>query len=208
MYETGKKYPVIYADPCWRHEARGKNGNKRSQERHYPTMTTKDICDIGVKALAEKPSALFLWVTMPRLPDAIEVGKAWGFIYSTVAFVWIKTTKKNATANFMTTLDDPGLWHMGMGYNTRANAELCLLFKRGGSPPLLRQDIRQLVVAPVLRHSQKPDIVRQRIDQMYAGEKIELFARESVAGWDCIGNEIDGRDIRDVLPQRRAENQS
>jgi N6-adenosine-specific RNA methylase IME4 len=29
--------------------------------------------------------------------------------------------------------------------------------------------------------------------------RIELFAREQAPGWDAIGNEIDGRDIRDAL---------
>lgn len=29
--------------------------------------------------------------------------------------------------------------------------------------------------------------------------RIELFARETVKGWDCLGDEIDGEDIRDAL---------
>jgi N6-adenosine-specific RNA methylase IME4 len=28
---------------------------------------------------------------------------------------------------------------------------------------------------------------------------MELFAREKVEGWDCLGNEIDGRDIREAI---------
>ena len=31
--------------------------------------------------------------------------------------------------------------------------------------------------------------------------RIELFAREDYEGWVCLGNEIDGRDIRDSLPE-------
>ena len=30
---------------------------------------------------------------------------------------------------------------------------------------------------------------------------IELFARQQVKGWDFIGNELDSRDIRDVLKE-------
>ena len=29
--------------------------------------------------------------------------------------------------------------------------------------------------------------------------RIELFARERYEGWECIGNEIDGRDIREAI---------
>ena len=29
--------------------------------------------------------------------------------------------------------------------------------------------------------------------------RVELFARDLCDGWDSIGNEIDGRDIRDVI---------
>ena len=29
--------------------------------------------------------------------------------------------------------------------------------------------------------------------------RIELFARRRHEGWDCLGNEIDGKDIRDAI---------
>lgn len=51
-----------------------------------------------------------------------------------------------------------------------------------------------------MKHSQKPSEIRDRIVELCGDlPRIELFAREKVDGWDCIGNEIDGRDIRDVL---------
>jgi N6-adenosine-specific RNA methylase IME4 len=33
--------------------------------------------------------------------------------------------------------------------------------------------------------------------------RIELFARDLCDGWDSVGNEIDGKDIRDVIGVRR-----
>ena len=33
---------------------------------------------------------LFLWTTDAHLPQALALGEAWGFRYSTVAFVWAK----------------------------------------------------------------------------------------------------------------------
>lgn len=51
-----------------------------------------------------------------------------------------------------------------------------------------------------MKHSKKPSEIRDRIVELCGDvPRIELFAREKVDGWDCIGNEIDGRDIRDVL---------
>ena len=31
--------------------------------------------------------------------------------------------------------------------------------------------------------------------------KLELFARRHRPGWTCLGNELDGLDIRDALEQ-------
>lgn len=46
---------------------------------------------------------------------------------------------------------------------------------------------------PIGRHSSKPPIVRDKIVELLGGEnknKIELFARDMVSGWDCWGNEV------------------
>jgi len=31
--------------------------------------------------------------------------------------------------------------------------------------------------------------------------RIELFARQKTEGWDCVGNEISGKDIRQELEE-------
>ena len=49
-------------------------------------------------------------------------------------------------------------------------------------------------------HSKKPDIVRQKIVELIGDvSRIELFAREEYPGWMCLGNEIDGMDIREAI---------
>lgn len=57
-----------------------------------------------------------------------------------------------------------------------------------------------IVDTPVEEHSKKPDIVREKIVEL-AGDlpRAELFARNEYPGWVCVGNEIDGMDIRDSL---------
>lgn len=54
-------------------------------------MANEDIEALPISGLAEKDCALFLWVTFPKLYEAWNVMKAWGFKYKTVAFVWLKT---------------------------------------------------------------------------------------------------------------------
>ena len=110
--------------------------------------------------IAEDDCLLFLWATSPHLDQAIELGKAWGFEWATVAFVWDKQK-------------------VNPGFYTLSQCELCLVFKRGKIPqPRGARNIRQLVSAKRGPHSSKPEEVRNRIDKMFpAQQKIELFAR-------------------------------
>jgi site-specific DNA-methyltransferase (adenine-specific) len=113
------------------------------------------------------------------LPDAFQVMKAWGFDYKTVAFVWNKTNKKADTDFF------------GMGNWTRANAEVVLLGIKG-RPKRISASIRQMVRCPIMRHSEKPNEVRERIIQLMGDmPRVELFAREKVDGWAAWGNEVE-----------------
>lgn len=51
-----------------------------------------------------------------------------------------------------------------------------------------------------MEHSKKPDVVRERIVELCGDlPRIELFARQRYEGWDCLGDEIDGRDIREAI---------
>ena len=78
------------------------------------------------------------------LREAWGVMDAWGFTFKTVAFVWIKQCRKS-----------DGLF-TGMGYWTRANAEICLLATRG-RPKRAARDVKQVILSHVERHSQKPE---------------------------------------------------
>ena len=53
------------------------------------------------------------------------------------------------------------------------------------------RSLSQIVEAEILRHSEKPAIVRDKIVELCGDiPRIELFARQSVEGWDCWGNEV------------------
>ncbi len=173
------KYNVIYADPPWQYKTYSKKGQGRSAESHYPTMSIADIKALPVGELAAKDCALFMWTTFPCLMEAFEVLDAWGFSYKTVAFVWVKQNRKS----------DGLFW--GMGYWTRANAELCILATKG-HPKRVSPGVHQVIVSHVEEHSKKPDEARRRILQLMGDlPRIELFARQSPPGWDVWGNEVD-----------------
>jgi len=64
--------------------------------------------------------------------------------------------------------------------------------RRGRPLKLLTEAQGQVILAPRGRHSEKPAIFGQRIVELLGGDvpRIELFARQRVAGWDAWGNEV------------------
>jgi N6-adenosine-specific RNA methylase IME4 len=184
---SGFRAGAICPDFPWEFEAWSRKGKQRSAERHYETWPLERIIAFApiIGRLAAPDCGLFLWTVWSRLPDTFEVIKACGgFEYKTVGFVWVKTTK-NAK---IITLDGDGL-HDGTGYHTRANTEVCLIATRG-SPRRLAMDVHQVVIAPVGEHSEKPDEVYRRIERLYPGPHLELFARKPRDGWMTWGDEI------------------
>ena len=179
IFNTDKKYDAIYADPPWKFLTYSDKGKGRSAEKHYPTMSKEAIEQLPISKISQKNSVLFLWVTAPCFEQGLELIKAWGYTYKTVAFTWVKLNKKN------------GKLFMGMGYYTRANAEYCLLATKGKVLERKSKAVPSAVVTPIEWHSKKPDVVRERIVALFGDRpRIELFARQYADGWDCWGNEV------------------
>lgn len=183
----GKKYKIIYADPPWQYRVYSKKGQGRSAENHYHTMNIKDIMALPVDKIVDKDCILFLWITFPCLKEGIEVMERWGFKYKTCGFNWVKRNKKKNT------------YFMGLGFWTRSNSEVCLIGTKG-QPKRVSKSVSQICDARIMEHSRKPAEIRERIVEL-CGElpRIELFARDKVKGWDSLGDEIDGKDIREAL---------
>ena len=183
----GKKYKIIYADPPWQYRVYSKKGQGRSAENHYHTMNIKDIMALPVDKIADKDCILFLWITFPCLKEGIEVMERWGFKYKTCGFNWVKRNKKKNT------------YFMGLGFWTRSNSEECLIGTKG-QPKRVSKSVPQICDARIMEHSKKPAEIRERIVEL-CGElpRVELFARDKVKGWDSLGDEIDGKDIREAL---------
>jgi N6-adenosine-specific RNA methylase IME4 len=173
-----KRYTVILCDPPWKFTGNSERPGWRGPERHYPTMELDGIKALPVKSLAAPDSVLFLWVTSPKLHLGLEVMQSWGFTYKTVAFVWVKTTENNDLFT-------------GMEWYTRQNTEFVLLGTKGDIPEREDKAVHQVVFAPRMAHSRKPDEVHERIDQLYGDvPKIELFARRQYPGWKVWVNQV------------------
>lgn len=141
-------------------------------------MTINDICKLPVEKIADKSCALFMWATFPNLEYAFQVLNAWGFTYKTIAFVWVKQNKKS----------DSLFW--GMGFWTRANAEICIIATKG-KPKRISASVHQIIMSRIEEHSKKPSVTRDKIIELIGDlPRIELFARQQTDGWDCRGNEV------------------
>ena len=183
-----KKFDIIYADPPWDYNGKlqfdkssksaeqidlSKNIFISSASFKYPTLKTSELMKIPIHKITKSDCLLFMWTTNPHLTQAVDLGRAWGFEYRTVAFVWDKM------------VHNPGQY-------TLSNCELCLVFKRGRIPrPRGVRNIQQLIRSPRKEHSEKPVEVIQAIEKMFPTQKrIELFARKKTGGWTTWGLDI------------------
>ena len=164
----GGPYDVVLADPPWRYEF--SKSKSRRIENQYETMTQTAICAITIPTT--KDAVLYLWATAPKLPEALEVMRAWGFQYKTMA-VWDKEI-------------------IGMGYWFRGQHELLIVGVKGKfSPPPTSLRVSSIIRARRTNHSSKPPLVRDLIASWFPGaRRLEMFARDGVHGWDAWGSEI------------------
>lgn len=183
------RYNIIYADPAWRFKnwsmaelaQRGERWARRNGRSPYDVMTTADICSLPVADLAARDSILLMWATYPKLEEAFDVIRAWGFQYKTVGFTWVKQNPSGVG------------FHFGLGYHSRGNPEICLLATRGKGLRRVDNSVPNLLISPLEEHSKKPDEARIRIMRLYGKVPcLELFARQRWPGWDAWGNQVPG----------------
>lgn len=176
----GKRYGVIYADPEWRFEVYSREtGMDRAADNHYPTSETDAICARPVGDIAADDCVLFLWATVPMLPDALRVMGAWGFAYKSHC-IWKKD-------------------RMGTGYWFRNWHELLLVGTKGDElpAPAMGTQFPSVIDAPVGEHSEKPDAFYELIEAYFPSlPKIELNARRARSGWDRWGLEANASNER------------
>lgn len=184
IYNTDKKYQVIYADPPWSFNSKKTGGSMKSGAlAQYDTMSIEDLKAMPVDALTADNAILIMWYVSSQPQEALDLVKAWGFTVKNMnGFVWDKLTAKGNPV-------------FGMGFYTRAGSESALIAIKGKAGNLIADhSVRAVRKAKIGAHSQKPDEFRDDIVQMCGDvPRLEMFARQSAPGWDCFGNEVDLR---------------
>lgn len=119
---------------------------------------------------------LYLWTTNNFLKDALKVVEAWGFEYITL-ITWQKDK-------------------IGLGQYYRGNTEHCIFATTKKRLPYKLVDGKRCqgvtgFCEERTIHSKKPTKMRQMIETVSYEDRIELFARQQIDGWDCWGKEVE-----------------
>lgn len=172
-------YDVIVIDPPWEMKKSKRKVRPNQIAMDYPTMSLDDIKKLNVKSLAEDNCMLFMWQIDKYLHNSLDILESWGFKYL-ITMAW-----------------DKGNGMSLHGFNRRT--EYVVVGYRGKVDSFpKRPTVKTSFSAKSTGHSIKPDVFYEMLD-VIPGTKVDVFARRSREGWDCIGNEIDGKDIREVL---------
>jgi N6-adenosine-specific RNA methylase IME4 len=177
-------FGAILLDPPCEFTTRSEKGKGKSPERHYQCMSLDEIAALPVGELAAAHAALCMWIPCPHTCAAERLMKGWDFRFSGLAWGWLKYNPKTEKYAF------------GCGYSTRKNIELCWLGLRG-SPWLKTRSERDFIISPRRTHSRKPDEQYAKIERLYPGPYLELFARQTWSGWTSWGNQ---KDMFDEIP--------
>jgi N6-adenosine-specific RNA methylase IME4 len=186
LARSGRKFKSIGMDPQWKFLTRSEAGEGRSANIHYKTEEVDKIKQLPVGELAADDCALYMWMVDWCPQDALDLISHYGFEHITTAFTWVKTNGDDPDMRVW----DKSTFAMGQGYWSRANPEDCWLATRG-NPKRLYADVRQLIVAPVMEHSRKPDEWLELIERLTEGDYLELQARRPRKGWVSWGDELE-----------------
>lgn len=166
-------FAVLCADPPWKFGDK-LPGPGRGAEKHYATLTVAEIQAFPLPDLLPD-ATLFLWRVASMPQEALDVVHAWGFTPKT-EIVWLKRTVS-------------GKRWFGMGRIVRAEHETCLIATRGRAQTL-NHSMRSTFEAVAGRHSAKPELFYDLVEQLRAGPYCELFARRQRPCWTCLGDEV------------------
>ncbi|ENZ3699246.1 MT-A70 family methyltransferase [Klebsiella quasipneumoniae] len=195
-------YQLIYVDPPWQYGNKISNG---AAENHYSTMNLAELKRLPIWKVAAESAVLAMWYTGTHNQEAIELAEAWGFTVRTMkGFTWVKLNQL-AELRINKALTEGGIadfydflnllnaeTRMNGGNHTRANTEDVLIATCGAGLERMNAGIKQVVYSQLGAHSEKPWEVRHRLEQLYGDVKrVELFARESWAGWDRWGDQCN-----------------
>ena len=180
IFNTDKKYSIIYADPPWK---QSKGGKKSVREKSsgkpldYQTISLDEIKSHLEQAtkLTTDDSVLFLWTIDKYLFEAQKIAEELGYKLH-ARMIWNKVTGIPAA------------------FTIRYGHEYLLYMYKGKLLPIDREErgkIHSVFTEQVKRHSQKPQVAYEIIERLYPFRcRLEMYARNQRENWDCWGNEV------------------
>lgn len=171
LYGFGESgFPTVVVDPPWHYEAGKWVANERFKNDGLPyeTMSLDQIKALDIPAADD--AHLYLWTTNRYLRDAYDVAEAWGFKFSTL-LVWCKPIHGQGPGGAFTITTE------------------YVLFCRRGNLPTNAKHLSTWINGPRGRHSEKPDVFMDLIEQTSPGPYLEMFSRNARLGWSTWGNE-------------------
>lgn len=181
IYNSLKKYGIVYTDPPWSQT----KGNIRScrpnqgKNLDYPTLKIPEIKSIHEKAfkLCDDKCNVFMWTIDKYLPETEKFMEEMGYTLH-ARFIW---DKGNGIAP---------------AFTVRFSHEYLLWFYKKGHMLMPSKETRgkytTIITEKSTVHSHKPECVYKMIEDMFPNvNKLELFARNHKKGWDCWGNQTN-----------------
>ena len=202
-------FTTCIADPNWSYDQFGQKKHG-AQRAHYKGSSRGPLSRIPVSEWLQWDANLFLWATSPKIEEAIDVMRAWGFHVVTMV-PWVKTITSSARIK------------RGIGHWGYSAAEYLLVCRRGNakapkyrsgsekpflllagprenpcfydpqlhdwlSDPDLTSETAAVFYAKLGPHSRKPLSLFEWLEAFFSGNYLELFSKGSRAGWTCVGH--------------------
>ena len=174
-------FSAIIADPPWAYGDK-LPGPGRGAAKHYATLNLDEIMSLPVAEAAATDAHLYLWTTNAFMEQAFEVARAWGFTQKTI-LTWVKV-KKYAERPY-----NEDEIRIGMGHYFRNVTEHVLFCTRGRLPPRNRS-LPTAFMAPLGKHSEKPDEFYSLVRKLSPSPRLDLFARRERKGFTTWGEGI------------------
>jgi N6-adenosine-specific RNA methylase IME4 len=165
-------YNVIVVDPPWPIEKIQRDCRPNQIEVDYDTMTLEEIS--GLQLPVAKNSHVWLWTTQRFLPDALRIFEAWSIHY-VCTFVWHKPG---------------GFQVVGL---PQYNCEFSLYGRMGNPEFSNTKGLCTCFSAPRGKHSEKPEAFYAMIRNSTIGQRLDMFSRRAIQGFDSWGKEAPGK---------------
>jgi N6-adenosine-specific RNA methylase IME4 len=164
-------YSVIVIDPPWPIKKIERDvALNQTKELDYPTMSIDQIKEFIFPCKTTDDAHLFLWTTHKFLPVSFEIIDVWCFRY-VCTFVWHKPG---------------GFQPFGL---PQYNCEFCLYARKGAPEFIELKDFPTCFTAPRRGHSKKPLEFYETVKRVTKGNRVDIFNREEIPGFDAYGYE-------------------